>query len=169
MRVLLTTTLFAVGGLHSAAQVASCHIKLGGVYFKDCPVILASHDVDVFACAGWQNGLAQVDLSIFSEAGVLEARIEGGKLIGGDTHLFLIVAGADEWTVLRSGTGRMICRVQRAKPDKPAAGCQINAWLNVWMPGGLFFSGDAERSNQAALQGAQGATMERARKAFNFQ
>lgn len=146
--------LFAIALLPLAAafaQAPHCAAQLGGHWFINCKSLVSYNDQDVVSFSNWADPVASVNLDVYGTDRKLQARVRNGKLVDGKADRFTITTTATEFTLVDASTTRVICILKEVPPTTAAATCQVDVWLDLYVPGTGYFHCDPSTSNDAML------------------
>jgi hypothetical protein len=135
-----------------------CAAKLGGSWFISSKSLVSYRESPVITFADWADPIGSVNLDVFSSSGKFEAQVKQGDLSIGDLKRFIISKKPDEFSLTDERTGRIICILRKVPPQAKNVPCQVDVWLDLFMPGAGYFQCDPENSNEPTLQMLRGAT-----------
>ena len=85
------------------------------------------------------------------------ASVKSGKVVKGNVDLFRIKSTEKEYSFTEKANNRIICLVKKTF-DKINNRCELQIWLDMFMPTGFYFQCTPETTNNPILNRMSGAT-----------
>jgi hypothetical protein len=152
-------------GLHAQAP---CAARLGGSWFIGSSSLVNYQGQDIVTFSDWNDPLNSVNIDVYGASRQLDAQVRAGKLVKGDPGRFILESGPAEFTLTDGSTDRIICILRSVESTTREAPCQVDVWLDLFVPGTGYFQCDPETSNEPVLQMISGATFQGKGKAVTL-
>jgi len=150
MRTLFTLLVCCLALANASAQ--NCMVHLGNNYYEDCKSMIRVGENDVLTFGSWADPIGTVNLDVFDASSGLLAQVRSAKLTKGDAKNFVVKADKGSFTMSEAHGGRVICSLMKVPATQKQNACQVDARLDLYMPGGGFFTFTPEGSNVPFLQ-----------------
>lgn len=142
----------------AVAAQPHCAARLSGNWFINCKSLVTCQGQDIVTFGDWSDPIGSVNMDVYGTDRRLDAQVRGGKLTKGDPGRFKLKSGPEEFSLIDGSTDRVICVLKKVPSTTKETTCQVDVWLDLFVPGAGYFHCDPETSNEPTLQMMQGST-----------
>lgn len=154
-RLLLPFLFLLIAG--AVRGQGACAARIGGCYFINCKSIVKYNGQDIVTFSDWARPVATVNLDVYGSNGFMQAQVRNGKLTHGSADRFTLKSSTAEFSMVDASTSRVICLLKNVESTTDEANCQVDVWLDVFMPGSGYFHCDPSTGTEPMLQMMGGA------------
>lgn len=155
--IVLVFILTVLTMLNTIAQNGrGCPAKIGDNYYLNCKHIITFQGQDVFTIKNADESEIKINFEVFNSKGEKVASVENSKLKEGDTECYLIKSTEGEYSFIEKASNRIICYVKKVN-DEEKNWCELQVWVDMYMPSGFYFQCTPETTNVATLNMIRGS------------